>query len=148
MSQKPVGYQTVLQLVSSEGRMALSTEHINRALRDTIAKLESAEWREEISNAEVHEGSTIGEGCVIAALWSGGTCVALWDGRDHIDLNIFTFIESEEFANDFASFFKTHLAYTLETALRDVQPRGYGRVVNFRKDIEPRVVPHGARFKV
>jgi S-adenosylmethionine/arginine decarboxylase-like enzyme len=147
MSQRPVGYQTVLQLVSNEGRMALSRQHIKRALRDTIAQLESAEWSEEISKAEMHEGNNIGEGCVIAALWSGGTCVALWDGRDHIDLNIFTFIESEEFANDFASVFKTYLAYTLETALRDVQPRGYGRVVNFRKDIEPRVVPHWARFK-
>jgi hypothetical protein len=146
MSQQPVGYQTVLQLVSNEGRMNLSTEELKKALQGTVATLKSTEWSEIVSKAELHEGNGIGEGCVIAVLWSGGNCVALWDGRDHIDLNIFTFIESEEFANDFASVFQNHLLYTLETALRDVQPRGYGRVVNFRKDIEPRVMPHWARF--
>jgi hypothetical protein len=99
--------------------------------------------------AVVKDVSNIGDGALVIAQWSAGNCVILWDGRTHVDLNLFTYNENPSFANRFSSTFKSHFGTKgFNTALRDVQPRGYGRVVSFKSDMEDiGAHPHWAKFK-
>jgi hypothetical protein len=74
-----------------------------------------------------------GDGAVCAGAWESGTAVVSWDGRFQVDLNIFSLNGLDEL-NAFENDIKNQLP-TLGGWLRDVQPRGYGRVVNFKEDM-------------
>merc|ERR1712161_146328 len=76
----------------------------------------------------------VGDGCLLVACWSGGN-VILWDGRQHIDINLFTYAEDFDTSKKFEGIFTSYIP-KLTTKLRDEQPRGTGRVVNFLGDIE------------
>jgi hypothetical protein len=151
-SQKPVGYQTVSQFEpkSDKTMVSLSSKILKAALLQTTKTLHEEEFEESkgMDKAEITEVESIGDGYLLMATWSVGNCVLLWDGRRHVDLNLFTYNENEEFSNDFSSVFKAQFGKVFITALRDDQPRGYGRVVSFQDDIEdigPH--PHWAKFK-
>jgi hypothetical protein len=73
-----------------------------------------------------------GDGCILIAFWPGGSILVMWDGRNHIDVNLFDFFGLSE---DFEMEFKQH-THGLETIFRDEQPRGFGRVVNFKRDLK------------
>jgi hypothetical protein len=79
-------------------------------------------------------------------LWSGGNILVVWDGRSHVDVNLFTHqVDNIAFAEYFESHFsESHFSEqtALTRTLRDEQPRGIGRVVSFAKDITP--LPHWA----
>ena len=60
--------------------------------------------------------------------------ILLGDGRDHVDINLFTYKEDFEFAETFEKSFVEES--TMERTLRDMQPRGTGRVVSFAKDLK------------
>jgi|UniRef100_A0A8J9RY90 spermidine synthase len=131
-SQKPLGHQTVFQLETegSETSMSLTTikESLNSAIRSIVP--------ENTPEVKIEMFTEMGDGCVFVALWAEGNIVALWDGRKHVDLNLFTFIESVEVADTFVLQFGAEDP-KLHTVLRDDQPRGTGRVVNFKTDFEP-----------
>merc|ERR1712150_92316 len=76
-----------------------------------------------------------GDGCVLFAFWEGGSCIVVWDGRNHIDLNLFTFQESKEFAKKFVLTFTKRKLRGFKKKLHDEQPRGIGRVVNLASDL-------------
>jgi hypothetical protein len=59
----------------------------------------------------------------------------LWDGRSHVDINLFTYTENIRANNKFLVAFKKELP-ELKTVLRDEQPRGFGRVVTYMSEIE------------
>ena len=90
---------------------------------------------ERLTGAEVHEFAEVGDGVVLVAFWAGGSVVVLWDGKKHLDVNLFTHAEGEEIANLFLKHLNTNLPM-LATILRDEQPRGTGRVVNHLRDID------------
>ena len=117
----------------------LTKDEVKDAFKHTLASMKS----KDIASAKLEEFTNLGDGCVLAAVWPEGNVVVLWDGRKHVDINLFTYAESVEFADEFVSQFKSTIPL-LEIALRDEQPRGFGRVVNFLHDIEPRVDPHWA----
>lgn len=158
-SQQPVGYQTVFQFEpqSETSKLDLSLETLQTALKNVISKLladgldDSEPWEESLGMEKVvlKDVSNIGDGALVVAQWSAGSCVVLWDGRTHVDLNLFTYNENPSFANRFSATFKSHFGKNgFNTALRDVQPRGYGRVVSFRSDMEDiGDHPHWAKFK-
>eukprot|EP00957_Ditylum_brightwellii_P122334 9328999-Ditylum_brightwellii.AAC.1 len=77
------------------------------------------------------------DGAICAGTWKTGTAVVSWDGRYGVDLNIFSTLEQEEL-NAFEGDMKENLT-NLGGWLRDLQPRGYGRVVNFKGVKEPGV---------
>ena len=77
------------------------------------------------------------DGAVCAGIWETGTAVVSWDGRYGVDLNILSTLEQDEL-NAFESDIKGKLT-NLGGWLRDVQPRGYGRVVNFNDAKKPGV---------
>jgi len=91
---------------------------------------------------EIHQwNKEVGDGSILICLWSEGSIIVLWDGRLHVDINLFLYEENiektkiiyEAFLNSLPSFSLT---------LRDEQPRGTGRVVNFFKDTAPPSQPH------
>ena len=77
----------------------------------------------------------IGDGVLIVTDFKLGTLIVLWDGREHVDLNIFLYDDSEYDAKDFMSGFTRLAGKKLKMTLRDDFPRGIGRVMNFREDM-------------
>jgi hypothetical protein len=84
--------------------------------------------------------SGIGDGAVVVALWPQGNVVILWDGRDHVDLNGLIYKEDFKFVRDFEKAFLKEVP-GMERTLRDTQPRGINRVVNFAKDLSKGFTP-------
>ena len=114
--------------------------------RDDIRKLTASRVKTALENAlsgmpptmifeaEVQELPSAGDGSILAAFWSGGSIIFMWDGRIHIDMNIFIFFEGTRTLSEALALNLKKEISGLETILRDEQPRGYGRVVNFQKD--------------
>ena len=137
-SQKPWGHQSIFQLESS--RTDLSTLEIRRALDAALSKM-LISFMINAEAVEVQEFSEIGNGCVLAALWLGGSVIIIWDGNAHIDVNLFLDEESDQIAFDFKQSINQD-ALSLSIVLDDEHPRGTGRVVNFLEDVIPRADPH------
>ena len=78
--------------------------------------------------------TNVGSGGVFVALSAKGSAVLVWDGKEHVDVNLFNFNDRQEMADAFASTFIQFSEETLLLALRDDYPRGTGRVVNFKRD--------------
>ena len=125
--------------VPKNGKYPISAENVTNAFLNALDSTRSGS----IAGERVEEYKGLGEGRVLAAFWPVGMVIVLWDGRHHVDINLFTYEEGMEFPDEFTEHFRAAVD-RLDVALRDVQPRGFGRVVNFRKDVEPRVVPHWA----
>jgi len=96
-----------------------------------------------MKDAEIELFDDIGNGAVAVTVWPQGNIVALWDGNLHVDLNIFTYSQSENLHLTLQEYFLSEIP-NLVTVLHDKQPRGYGRVVNFAADIVESVKPHWA----
>ena len=79
----------------------------------------------------------IGDGAVFVGIISGGNVVVVWDGKNHIDVNLFTLDDNEQLRSKFSNQFLRHLKMetrgTVTLALSDTHPRGTGRVVSFPK---------------
>jgi len=138
-SQIPLGHQIITQLESkekSESVHNLSPGIIKRALKTAISQLSDIK---DLTDVEEHIG--IGDGCLLLTCWSEGSLAVLWNGRGHVDLNIFGFNAHYDKLMSFEKVFITELK-TLETVLRDVQPRGIGKVVSYAKDIQGGVEAH------
>ena len=111
----------------------LSSNHIKEALYAAVQPVDA-----------IHEYCDVGDGCVFVAYWSGGSVVLVWDGRVHVDVNFFTYKEDIGSVNEFQRTLTQHIPF-LQLQLRDEQPRGFGRVVNFSKDIQQMgEIPHWA----
>jgi hypothetical protein len=106
-----------------------TTSRVKTALENALSGMPPGT----ILEAEVQELPSAGDGSVLTAFWSGGSIILMWDGRIHFDMNIFTFFKSTSLPEELALNLKQEIS-GLETILRDEQPRGYGRVVNFQED--------------
>jgi hypothetical protein len=79
---------------------------------------------------------SVGDGGLIVSVSNEGSALLTWDGRDHVDINLFGgFRDGEEQADSFISSFVDSVEEHLVVALRDDYPRGTGRVVNFPSDL-------------
>jgi len=127
-SQMQLEHQNIFQLNKSASKSELSIKEVRFAFDNAL----------HISGAEniAEEFTGMGEGCVLVAIWSRGWAVAVWDGREILNINVCT-----EAGNDFSQNsqkffdFQTQIGKDFKVVLHDRQPRGYGRVVNFLKDI-------------
>jgi hypothetical protein len=135
-SQQPEGYQTVFQLQAQfQKRKGYKQVMLTRAkVKELLGKALVATGIE----TTPEEFADLGDGSAIVATWSGGNVIVLWDGRDFIGINLFLYQENVEFASSFKDEF---IGGNVKLALRDEMPRGHGRVVNFKKDLEPRLDP-------
>jgi len=125
-AQKTLGRKTVVQYDKVVGQ-EMPDSHGFVRLIDTV-----------LTGFGLHQFEVytdIGDGVVVVSDIKAGSLIAIWDGRDHVDLNIFlhddTEIEIKDFLDEFSKITKT----TLNMGLRDDFPRGTGRVMNFRADM-------------
>eukprot|EP00588_Corethron_pennatum_P012562 CAMPEP_0194280200 /NCGR_PEP_ID=MMETSP0169-20130528/16217_1 /TAXON_ID=218684 /ORGANISM="Corethron pennatum, Strain L29A3" /LENGTH=1194 /DNA_ID=CAMNT_0039024839 /DNA_START=55 /DNA_END=3639 /DNA_ORIENTATION=+ len=131
-SQTPLERQTLYQLESKDGSILnLSTAQISAALMQALSSSHSSEFP--CGDAVVQIFPDMGDGAVFVALWRGGGTVVTFDGRRHLDLNLRTPETFVDVAEAFRKAFIRDLEVTV--VLRDIQPRGVGRVVNFSRDI-------------
>ncbi|CAJ1960288.1 unnamed protein product [Cylindrotheca closterium] len=128
--QEPLGRQSVVQMQWSDKQA--STEKVVEYLTATLKEMHYKPVR-----FETYED--VGEGCVVAASYAKGSAIMVFDGRQQLVLNLFSFSQSKKRANKFVKTLETLSDGKLKVALRDEQPRGVGRVVNFEKDIYSQV---------
>ena len=135
-SQQPLAYQVLSQLELDKKNpnvqkgQGLSSGAIKSALKGVLART-----LEEGPNIAVKEFTHVGEGSLLVAMFSKGNVIVLWDGRGHVDLNLFLYDEDDQFAKAFEKALTFELK-VVQLALKDEQPRGIGRVVNFYGDLQ------------
>jgi hypothetical protein len=130
--QRPLGDQLILQF------------HVNNNHTDLAAKLQDAFSRSlkkaNFTNSKPQEFDELGDGVVFVAISLEGNAIVVWDGDSRVDINLFVY--ASERTDAFVKRFKKTLKKAQVEAkvlLRDEQPRGTGRVINFRKDIEAKL---------
>ncbi|CAJ1931008.1 unnamed protein product [Cylindrotheca closterium] len=128
-SQTPLATQTLLQFSSS-----MYGELVPVEKDDLIKACAGAFATQKGSSMKVYDDFG-GDGAICAGAWETGTAVVSWDGRYGVDLNIFSTLDLEELQS-FEKDIKTSLS-SLIGWLRDIQPRGYGRVVSFKESMMP-----------
>ena len=127
-SQNHVGHQVILQM---ESKRNLSKTTIERSFATTIGNLDIIE---DCKDA-IRKFDELGDGLVLMVSWRLGNIVLLWDGRMHIDINIFTFFEDLEFVGTIQEAFEKDFGEgILVLTLRDEQPRGVGKMVLYKRD--------------
>lgn len=131
--QTPLGRQNIFQLVRGEDvkeDLSLSLPKIWGYLKEalTAARIETT------TNRQYYE---VGEGSVILALGDEGNAIIVWDGREHIDISLFTFEEARGTPEKFIGSFLKSAEQKMTVGLRDDQPRGTNRVINFPSDMIP-----------
>jgi hypothetical protein len=131
--QQPLGSQHIFQVVPKKGFLIknLTPERLDLALVKAFSKINC----KQVSGR--HYVGGIGDGILIAQKCDIGNAILVWDGREHVDLNLFLFHETEGDPEAFVSTFMYYAALknTLNIGLRDDMPRGIGRVVNFKIDL-------------
>jgi hypothetical protein len=129
-AQAPLGRQVVLQLVKNgekKAKLELSLDKISSFLQEALDQVQI--------QPTTSEKYSVGDGAVVVASSNDGNFMVVWDGREHVDVNMFTYRQSVELADKFKDAFLNASANTLAVGLRDDQPRGTGHVVNFMSDI-------------
>jgi len=127
-SQRPLGLQTIFQFEMDKDKAAdvdeqALKEHLEESLT-TVVNSDELVYFETFSDA--------GDGALVTSFWPDGSAVLLWDGRMHIDINLFLNEESSEKAVEFEESFA---ASGITRTLKDAQPRGTGRVINVLEDL-------------
>jgi len=125
-AQKPLGRKAVVQYDKANGQEMLDGESV-------VQLIDSVLEGQDLYRFEVY--TDIGDGVVVVSDTETGSLIALWDGRDHIDLNIFMHDDSEIEIQEFIGKFNNLSKKRLRMGLRDDFPRGTGRVMNFRVDL-------------
>lgn len=77
----------------------------------------------------------VGGGLIIITDIARGSLILVWDGREHVDLNVFLHDDSELEIKEFLAEFEKNAKGKLMMTLRDDFPRGIGRVMNFNEDM-------------
>ena len=80
------------------------------------------------------QSTDIGDGSVHIAQLTEGSMVVLWDGKNHVDVNLFTYDQKKDFHDEFSKTLVSLLP-VLQVSLLDTQPRGMGGAVNFSGDV-------------
>jgi hypothetical protein len=75
----------------------LSAAQIKIVWDKTLGSLDLAHGS--MGNVEINEFDDVGEGCLLIGIRQEGVALLSWDGKDHVDLNLFTYDESVELAD-------------------------------------------------
>lgn len=156
-SQKPMGREVIVQFefnpdadvvvaapATDEGGAEGDDNETQKASMPTWKEmtdfLESTLEKIQVTSAasiprfETYTG--VGDGGLCVFAFREGNVVLVWDGRHHVDINVFFRDELKELADSLISTFVTKSNDRLQVTLRDDYPRGTGRVINFQSDID------------
>jgi hypothetical protein len=125
-AQKPLGRKTIVQYDKGEGQVLLDSQSFVGLVDSVLKKTDVYEF-------EVY--TDIGDGVAIVSDAKLGSVVATWDGRNHVDLNIYMHDDTEYEIEQFLKEFNKKSKKYMNQGLRDDFPRGIGRVMNFRADM-------------
>jgi len=134
-NQNPIGRQTLFQLVKSDevnGDLNLNMEDLSKYLNEAMTGVR-------LSPSTTRHYVGIGDGGLIVALSDDGDAILVWDGKEHIDISLFTEKEFQALPEKFVGHLLQQLERRMKIALRDDQPRGIGHVINFPSDIAKQV---------
>merc|ERR1712154_390919 len=96
-SQVPLGHQIVFQMEPKESEkesLVLSRDVVRAALELSMLQ-SSLPLFEENDLKMIQEFDEAGDGCLLISLWSGGSIVLLWNGKEHVDINFFVYKSDE-----------------------------------------------------
>jgi len=140
----------------SESTDESSTQQISKMFQESLQQTLRG-MEKNANDINVYDLEGVGDGCIITCFWSGGSIVATWDGGTHIDVNFFASLDDPDQnqinSNNNGGLFQEELfehlllrafPLSLNLMLRDEHPRGFGRVVNFREELQS--MPHWASF--
>jgi hypothetical protein len=138
-TQNPTGLQLILQLESTQDvkKVKVTSDVLKQAVTTAINDMALK------GVYDIQTFESFGDGVVISTVWNGGSLIVLWDGRSHIDVNLFTFVEDVHVGNTFERAFMRVLP-SFQTMLRDEQPRGTDNVVAYKRDLKDNAIPHWA----
>ncbi|KAG7355308.1 spermine/spermidine synthase domain containing protein [Nitzschia inconspicua] len=140
-AQVPLGRQSIIQFgrkgvassTALEAALPLSLVEVSNLLSVGLEDIDMG--------LSSNKQFLIGDGGVVISLGSTGNIIATFDGRSQIVVNFFTFDQSAEIAGRFVKAFKKAAhSKLLDMKLRDDQPRGYNRVINFASDLDTSIV--------
>jgi hypothetical protein len=127
--QRPLGRQTIFQFEKVSNVEMPSVQELQEALASSLTAMKYKTER-------LERWLDVGDGLVIMSIFSQGDVVLVWDGSEHLDINLFNLDEARGLANRFQKHFLEAIHHRMIPTLRDDQPRGIGRVVNFQSDID------------
>jgi hypothetical protein len=131
-NQVPLGRQNIFQLVKADN----VEEDLDLTLPDIYDFLTYAMRSVfRIPPSTTRQYYDVGDGGVILVLAPIGSIILVWDGREHIDINLFTDEEWPGLPEKFMGAFLHVSERKMQVALRDDQPRGTGKVINFPSDM-------------
>ena len=165
-SQVPMGFQTLFQLGPKNDKTKLATlgtEQMIQYLRQAWIESMNVEGEKLVFHSyPIGSGFVVSSTMITKSLDSttiiGGSCMVVFDGNKLLNVNLFTYDENRDVHKDFAGAILSGMKMKqLEVKLRDMQPRGYGKVLSFRSDLDPytnkelptkddRVLPHWVQF--
>jgi spermidine synthase len=123
--QKPMGHQTMFQLEPKKHKVISYThDELNGFLGKSLDHV-----RFKITSH--HLVTDVGDGALMVYTGTKGSVILTWDGRKHIDINVYL---KDPVSGETETFMGVFLHFTgqiLKVALRDDMPRGTGRVVTF-----------------
>ena len=125
--QISLGRQSLVQFETKNTDAKITVSMVESALSSAIPTKEGVNFHSFEGNAN------IGDGLVVVAFSNDGiTQVILsWDGRNHIDVNLYSSDENPVLRTNFIDAFVKAFAEKIEITLSDTHPRGVGRVVSF-----------------
>jgi spermidine synthase len=128
--QVSLGRQTIfqLELLAGSATKIPSSEDIESYLEAAISNMK-------LQLAKPTHVSKVGDGAVMVSVFTEGSVILVWDGRQHVDINLFSSLnDGQKLADKFIGWFLEACHTRFKLFLRDDQPRGTGRVVNFSAD--------------
>jgi hypothetical protein len=100
------------------------------AVEELRLYLEKTQEQLEIVPTRSNTYTNVGDGTVIVRVFAAGGEILVWDGFHHVNINLSTVNQTKEYyADSFVDTFAEMLS--LQKTLRDKQPQGTGRVVQF-----------------
>ena len=130
-NQKPLGRQNIYQFV----RAATVEDDLYLDMTEILSYLSQSLKSVQMEPTLTKQYEDVGDGGMILAVSPKGYVTLVWDGREHISVNFFTREESVGVPEKFSGAFLNASGKKLQVGLRDDQPRGIHRVINFPSDM-------------
>jgi S-adenosylmethionine/arginine decarboxylase-like enzyme len=136
-TQVPLGRQSIIQFARKVGKEFSEAHFPIKLSLAEVSKLLSMGLSDIDTGLSSNKQFIVGEGGVVISLGSAGNAIAVWDGRSHVMVNFFSFDESEGIPERFVKNFEKAASHQfLQMKLRDDQPRGVNKVINFASDLK------------
>jgi hypothetical protein len=121
--QKPLGHQTMFQLEPKKDKVVSFThDELNGFLEKSLDHVR-------FNITSHHLVTDVGNGALMVYIGTKGSVILTWDGRKHIDINVYLEDPESGEVDTFKGVFLHLTGQILTMALRDGMPRGTGRAV-------------------